>query len=350
MLQKDAKLIFISSVNSSDQATSFLYKLKDANEKLLNVVSYVCAHHKEEFDMHNVAVSCPCYRLNIPTYISMDANIKSTTNLFLEGAFTTELMGESIGQSYSAIYKVVSDASINHLEMCRLDTTESSVISNLSDTIFVYVDPAYTNNVSASGTGVAVVCPFKSHPQKTVVLGIEHYFLKTLTGDAAVQIAHCVYTLIKAVTLIHPFVRNVNIAVEGNSSQDSAVAISTIINSFATLPTKFVHIQDKASNLQWPMYILSNEKTAAFEQFIYAVNTSSFMASQVIASNTIQLSYDPIQYLIDQIKAIKVIPLKDGTQTFSAKQNTLSDDVIVATVMAHFMATSNKHTFKLISQ
>lgn len=349
MLQKDAKLIFISSVNSSDQSTSFLYKLRDANERLLNVVSYVCASHKEEFDMHNIAVSCPCYRLNIPTYISMDANIKSTTNLILEGSFATELMGESPASAHNTIYKIVNDASIDHLSMCRIDTTDPVILSKLLGQIYVYIDPAYTNNAAASGTGIAIVCPFKHNPRRAVVLGIEHYFLKSLTGDAAVQIAYCACSLIKAVALIHPFIKTAFIAVEGNSSQDSAVAIATIINDSSSIPTKFLHTQDKTSHLQWPMYLLTNEKTQAFEHFIYAINTSSLSTSQVITSNTIQLTYDPVEYLIDQIKAIKATPLKDGTQTYSAKHNNSSDDVVVATAMAYFLATSNRHIFKELS-
>lgn len=69
MLQKDAKIIFISSVNSADQATSFLYKLKDAQERLLNVVSYVCQEHRQDFDMQDSMVSCPCFRLHIPSMV-----------------------------------------------------------------------------------------------------------------------------------------------------------------------------------------------------------------------------------------------------------------------------------------
>nr|BEG23099.1 DNA packaging terminase subunit 1 [Macronycteris gammaherpesvirus 1] len=344
MLQKDAKIIFISSVNSSEQTTSFLFKLKDAHEKMLNVVSYVCPQHKEDFLLQESIVSCPCYRLHIPTYITIDESIKNTTNLFLEGVFTTELMGDA-SNIKDSMYKMVGDSALEQFDLCRVDLTHPETSQNLSSTLYMYIDPAYTNNTEASGTGIGAIIPL-SNSTKCIILGIEHFFLKELTGASTAQISNCAITLIKSILVLHPFIKQVNIAVEGNSSQDSAVAISIFMNECCPIPIKFVHHTERASGVQWPMYILGSEKAHAFESFIYALNSSTIKCSQTIVSNTIKLCFDPVSYLIDQIKAIKCYPLKDGGVSYCAKHNNSSDDTLVAVVMAYYIATSNKHTFK----
>ncbi|AJG42954.1 hypothetical protein KM481_gp24 [Harp seal herpesvirus] len=346
MLQKDAKLIFISSVNSSDQTTSFLFKLKNASEKMLNVVSYVCSDHREDFSLQDSIVSCPCYRLHIPTYITIDESVKNTTNLFLDGAFTTELMGDASNISHNNMHRIVGESAITQFDLCRMDSCASGIENILNPVLYIYIDPAYTNNSEASGTGVGAVATFKNTVNRAILLGIEHFFLKDLTGTAALQIANCALSLIKSILVLHPFFSSLHIVVEGNSSQDSAVAISTFISETSPIPAYFVHYTDKASKMQWPMHILGTEKSHAFESFIYAINSNTFGASQIIVSHTIKLSYDPVTYLIEQIKNIKRHPLKDGTFSYCAKNSSMSDDTLVAVVMAYYFAISNKYTFK----
>nr|UTK45373.1 DNA packaging terminase subunit 1 [Equid gammaherpesvirus 5]UTK45452.1 DNA packaging terminase subunit 1 [Equid gammaherpesvirus 5]UTK45531.1 DNA packaging terminase subunit 1 [Equid gammaherpesvirus 5]UTK45610.1 DNA packaging terminase subunit 1 [Equid gammaherpesvirus 5]UTK45689.1 DNA packaging terminase subunit 1 [Equid gammaherpesvirus 5] len=345
MLQKDAKIIFISSVNSSDQTTSFLYNLKNAKEKMLNVVNYVCPQHREDFSLQESVVSCPCYRLHIPTYITIDENIKDTTNLFMEGAFTTELMGDGAVPTRTNMHKVVSEPALEQFDLCRTDTGSEEARDGLEHTLYVYVDPAYTNNSEASGTGVGAVVSLRNK-ERSVVVGAEHFFLRELTGASALQIANCAIALIRSLAVLHPFLREAHVAIEGNSSQDSAVAIATFMSDCCPLPLKFLHHTDKASGVQWPMYMLGAEKAQAFESFIYALNSGTVSCSQTMVSNTIKLSFDPVAYLIEQIRAIKCYPLKDGSVTFCAKQKGSSDDTLVAVVMAHYFATSGKHVFK----
>ncbi|USL87424.1 MAG: ORF29 [Human gammaherpesvirus 8] len=349
MLQKDAKLIFISSVNSSDRSTSFLLNLRNAQEKMLNVVSYVCADHREDFHLQDALVSCPCYRLHIPTYITIDESIKTTTNLFMEGAFDTELMGEGAASSNATLYRVVGDAALTQFDMCRVDTTAQQVQKCLGKQLFVYIDPAYTNNTEASGTGVGAVVTSTQTPTRSLILGMEHFFLRDLTGAAAYEIASCACTMIKAIAVLHPTIERVNAAVEGNSSQDSGVAIATVLNEICPLTIHFLHYTDKSSALQWPIYMLGGEKSSAFETFIYALNSGTLSASQTVVSNTIKISFDPVTYLVEQVRAIKCVPLRDGGQSYSAKQKHMSDDLLVAVVMAHFMATDDRHMYKPIS-
>nr|CAC84324.1 terminase [Saimiriine gammaherpesvirus 2] len=346
MLQKDAKLIFISSVNSGDRATSFLFNLKNASEKMLNIVNYICPDHKDDFSLQDSLISCPCYKLYIPTYITIDETIKNTTNLFLDGAFTTELMGDMSGISKSNMHKVISEMAITQFDLCRADTTKPEIAQCLNSTMYIYIDPAYTNNSEASGTGIGAILTLKNNSSKCIIVGMEHYFLKDLTGTATYQIASCACSLIRASLVLYPHIQCVHVAVEGNSSQDSAVAISTLINECSPIKVHFIHYKDKTTTMQWPIYMLGAEKSIAFESFIYAINSGTISASQSIISNTIKLSFDPISYLIEQIRSIRCYPLRDGSHTYCAKKRTVSDDVLVAVVMAYFFATSNKHIFK----
>ncbi|AGY30712.1 ORF29 [Retroperitoneal fibromatosis-associated herpesvirus] len=350
MLQKDAKLIFISSVNSSDRATSFLLNLKNAQEKMLNVVSYVCSDHREDFHLQETLVACPCHRLYIPSYITIDSAIKSTTNLFLEGVFTTELMGDATSIGDSALHRVIGDAALTQLDMCRIDTTSLALQTRMGTDLFVYIDPAYTNNTEASGTGIGAIVTIADAPTKAIILGMEHFFLKELTGTAAYEIASCAGSMIKAIAVLHPNLERVHVAVEGNSSQDSAVAIATVLNELCSLPISFSHYTEKGGSLQWPIYMLGAEKSTAFEAFIYAVNSSTLGICQTIVSNTIKLTFDPVTYLVEQIKAIRCSPLKDGGRAYCAKQKHMSDDLLVAVVMAHFLATCDRCAFKPLSR
>lgn len=334
MLQKDAKLIFISSINSSETATSFLLKLKNASEHMLNIVTYVCPNHKEDFALQEGLVSCPCYRLTIPTYISIDERIKHTTNLFMEGAFETELVGGP-SANLAPQYRAVSETGLVQFDLCRADT--SKLKESVEATLYLYIDPAYSNNIDASGTGMGAVILSRGG-DRAYVTGLEHYFLRDLTGAAPVQIAMCAVQLIKTIHTLHSWIREVRLGVEGNSSQDSAVAIATFIDEASPIPVLFTQYTDKGG-IARPIYILGQEKSRAFERFIYAMNSGRIMASQITASNTIKLNFDPITYLIEQIKGLKTRPLQDGAVSFSAKQRHLSDDTLVAVVMAYYLAT-----------
>ncbi|AAM22132.1 cleavage/packaging protein [Suid gammaherpesvirus 3] len=344
MLQKDAKLIFISSSNSSDQSTSFLYKLKSADEKLLNVVSYVCSEHKEDFSLQDKIISCPCYRLHIPSYITIDTSIKNTTNLFMDGVFATELMGDADNQP-SVAFQIVSEVAISQFEMVRIDTSSDGVSKNIHPIVHMYIDPAYTNNTGASGTGISIIGCVQNCK---ILLGCEHFFLNELTGSASLDIGRCAVSLIKSVSLLHPSIKVVHISVEGNTSQDAAVAIANIIDECSHIPIKFYHHADKAKGAMWPMYIMGSEKAQAFESFIYALNSGTLKASQSITSHTIKLSYDPVSYLIEQIRAIKCITLKDGGHTYHAKTKNMSDDLLVAVVMSSHLANSSTLPFKAL--
>lgn len=344
MLQKDAKLIFISSVNSGEQTTSFLYNLKNASEKMINVVNYVCDMHMEDFNKQDTLTSCPCYRLYIPDFITINKDIKATTNLLLEGAFTTELLGSMTCQNNPGA-ALVSERALTALDFYRVETASS--VPSTENTLFVYIDPAYTNNSHASGTGIVAMAQCL-HNRKAVILGLEHFFLSGLSGTAAYNISYCVITLLKAILFQHPWIHEIKCIVEGNSNQDSAVAISSFIADDIPVSTMFATYRDK-KNMQWPIYMLGTDKAVAFEKFITALNNGQICASQTIVSNTIQLSFDPIGYLMEQIKNIKCIPQKNGMPIYQSKTKTMSDDVLIACVMTHYFLTTNKTTYTHVS-
>lgn len=348
MLQKDAKLIFISSVNSSDKATCFLDNLKNASEKMVNVVNYVCPEHEDDFSLQDTLLACPCYKLYIPIYISIDNNIKSTTNLFMDDVFNTELMGTlSTTTTYTNSKALISQHGYNQLDLFRLSTAEQDTSIKINQTLFVYIDPAYTSNHEASGTGIAAVVACHDNPNHVIILGLEHFFLKDLTGTSTHQIASCAALMIKAISVQHPSINKVCVAVEGNSSQDSGVAIATLLSEYCSLPTAFCHYSDKSQTVQLPIYILGQEKSIAFEKFICSVNSGLISASQTIVSHTIKLSFDPIVYLIDQMKAIKVTNTKDGRLLYNVNK-TSADDTLIATIMAHYMTITDKFVFKFL--
>ncbi|AAC58075.1 DNA packaging protein [Alcelaphine gammaherpesvirus 1] len=343
MLQKDAKIIFISSSNSSDQSTSFLYNLKGASERMLNVVSYVCSNHKEDFSMQDGLISCPCYSLHVPSYISIDEQIKTTTNLFLDGVFDTELMGDSSCGTLST-FQIISESALSQFELCRIDTASPQVQAHLNSTVHMYIDPAFTNNLDASGTGISVIGRLGAKTK--VILGCEHFFLQKLTGTAALQIASCATSLLRSVVIIHPMIKCAQITIEGNSSQDSAVAIANFIDECAPIPVTFYHQSDKTKGVLCPLYLLGQEKAVAFESFIYAMNLGLCKASQLIVSHTIKLSFDPVTYLLEQVRAIKCQSLRDGSHTYHAKQKNLSDDLLVSVVMSLYLSSANTLPFK----
>lgn len=340
MLQKDAKIVFISSVNTADASTSFLLKLRNASEKMLNIVSYVCPAHRENFSLQDALIACPCYRLMIPTYITINETVKTTTNLIMDGVFDTELVGDSYSGVQTSQCRVISELAASQLELCRIDTSVPE--ADPETTLTIYIDPAYSNNLDASGTGIAAV-QLCRNGRRTLILGLEHFFLRDLTGDAPIQIAMCAASLIRSIVALHPWISSARVAVEGNSSQDSAVAIASVLAESCPIRVSFARYRDK-TGISRPIYVLGQEKARAFQEFIYELNSGRLAASQIIVSNTIKLSYDPVAYLLDQIRGIKTRVLQDGSQTFTAKQPHLSDDTLVALVMAHYLARQD-HPF-----
>nr|AAF19294.1 29 [Murid gammaherpesvirus 4] len=342
MLQKDAKIFFISSVNSGEKTTSFLYNLKDANEKMVNVVSYVCSEHMEDFNKQSAITACPCYRLYVPEFITINDNIKCTTNLLLEGSFATELMGNMQSHTEVSGNSMIHESSLTRLDFYRCDTAGQGAPTT-ENTLFVYIDPAYGNNVHASGTGIVAMSHCK-HTKKCIILGLEHFFLNNLTGTAAHNIASCATALLEGILFQHPWIQEIRCIIEGNSNQDSAVAIATFISHNIKLPTLFASYRDK-TGMQWPIYMLSGDKTLAFQNFISSLNQGLLCASQTVVSNTVLLSSDPISYLIEQIKNTKCIYHKNKTITFQSKTHTMSDDVLIACVMTCYVMTTNKISY-----
>lgn len=93
LAQNTTKIIFISSTNTTNDATCFLTRLNNSPFDMLNVISYVCEEHVHVFSEKGDATACPCYRLHKPTFISISSEVRRTANMFLAGSFMDEIMG-----------------------------------------------------------------------------------------------------------------------------------------------------------------------------------------------------------------------------------------------------------------
>nr|WMD91527.1 DNA packaging terminase subunit 1 [Equid alphaherpesvirus 1] len=345
--QTNCKIIFVSSTNTGKASTSFLYNLKGAADDLLNVVTYICDEHMERVKAHTNATACSCYILNKPVFITMDGAMRNTAELFLPDSFMQEIIG---GGNVSGAHRdepVFTKTAQDRFLLYRPSTVANQDI--MSSDLYVYVDPAFTTNAMASGTGVAVVGRYRSN---WVVFGMEHFFLSALTGSSAELIARCVAQCLAQVFAIHkrPF-DSVRVAVEGNSSQDAAVAIATNIQlelntlrraDVVPMPgaVLFYHCTPHGSSVAYPFFLLQKQKTGAFDHFIKAFNSGSVLASQELVSNTVRLQTDPVEYLLTQMKNLtEVVTGTSETRVFTGKRNGASDDMLVALVMAVYLSS-----------
>lgn len=339
LAQNSTKIIFISSTNTTNDSTCFLTKLNNAPFDMLNVVSYVCEEHLQAFSEKSDATACPCYRLHKPTFISIDSDVRRTANMFLAGSFMDEIMGGTNKIAEDAA--LITDESREEFELFRYSTIQKNIHRYLGRYLSVYVDPAFTSNRRASGTGIAAVGNYRD---QYIVYGLEHYFLKNLLDSAETAIAECASHMILSVLTLHPFVSQLRITVEGNSNQAVAVRIACLIKqnivSSRNVDVVFYHTPDQ-NGIEQPFYIMGRDKRIAVENFIAKFNSSYIKASQELISHTIKLTYDPIEYLLEQLKNIHRITLHEYV-TYTGKKNHHSDDLVIALIMAVYMCSEDK--------
>lgn len=346
LAQNTTKIIFISSTNTTNDATCFLTKLNNSPFDMLNVISYVCEEHVQTFSEKGDATACPCYRLHKPTFISINSEVRRTANMFLAGSFMDEIMGGTNKIAESAA--LITDASREEFDVLRYSTLNRDIHHHLSSCLYVYVDPAFTSNRRASGTGVAAVGAYRD---QFIVYGLEHYFLRDLLDSSEASIAECTAHMLTSIIKIHPFMREIRVAVEGNSNQAAAVRIACMIKQSvlctANVLTTFYHTADQNDILQ-PFYLMGKDKRLAVENFIGKFNSGYIKASQELISYTIKLSYDPVDYLLDQLRNIHRITVNEHI-TYSAKKYNQSDDLVIALIMAVYLSAEDKvHSFRAL--
>ncbi|KAB2530333.1 hypothetical protein AMR77_25810, partial [Escherichia coli] len=353
--QANCKIIFVSSTNTGKASTSFLYNLRGSADALLNVVTYICDDHMPKVVTHTDATACSCYVLNKPVFIAMDGALRRTADLFLADSFMQEIIGGVVhceGRDRPVLTRPAGDRFL----LYRPSTANNS--SLMEPELYVYVDPAFTANTRASGTGVAVVGRYRS---TFIILAVEHFFLHALTGSASADIARCAAQCLAHVLALHPGAFSVAyVAVEGNSSQDSAVAIAAGVNAeFTRLMASrgagvrapdllFYHTAHPDGGVLYPYFLLGRQKTPAFEHFIKKFNSGEILASQEAVSLTVRLQKDPVEYLFDQLANITETIVPGSEQrAYSGKRGKTADDMMLATVMATYLAASPqlKHSF-----
>lgn len=310
---------------------------------MLNVVSYVCEEHIQAFSEKGDATACPCYRLHKPTFITLNSEVRKTANMFMPGSFMDEIMGGTNKISEETV--LITDQSREEFDLFRYSTVNPRFHPHLGRTLSVYVDPAFTSNRRASGTGVAAVGLYRD---QYIVYGMEHYFLKDLSDSAENAIADCVSHMVASILTLHPFLAQVCVTVEGNSNQAAAVRIATVIRDNLA-PTGvellFYHSPDQNEILQ-PFYLMQRDKRLAVEEFIAKFNSAYVKASQELISHTIKLSHDPVDYFLDQLRHIQRITLQEYV-TYNAKRHQNPDDLVIALIMAvHLCAPDKTFAFR----
>nr|AMJ53948.1 DNA packaging terminase subunit 1 [Human betaherpesvirus 5] len=337
LAQNTTKIIFISSTNTTSDATCFLTRLNNAPFDMLNVVSYVCEEHLHSFTEKGDATACPCYRLHKPTFISLNSQVRKTANMFMPGAFMDEIIGGTNKISQNTV--LITDQSREEFDILRYSTLNTNAYDYFGKTLYVYLDPAFTTNRKASGTGVVAVGAYR---HQFLIYGLEHFFLRDLSESSEVAIAECAAHMIISVLSLHPYLDELRIAVEGNTNQAAAVRIACLIRqsvqSSTLIRVLFYHTPDQ-NHIEQPFYLMGRDKALAVEQFISRFNSGYIKASQELVSYTIKLSHDPIEYLLEQIQNLHRVTLAEGTTArYSAKrQNRISDDLIIAVIMATYL-------------
>ncbi|AVT50765.1 DNA packaging terminase subunit 1 [Cervid alphaherpesvirus 2] len=345
--QASCKIIFVSSTNTGKASTSFLYNLRGASDELLNVVTYICNEHTPRVAAHGGATACSCYVLNRPVFVAMDAAARRTAETFLPDSFMQEIIGGGEVARRAEPAAVFTRAAGEQFLLYRPSTAAER--GPWPERLYMYIDPAFTSNARASGTGVAVV---GRHRGSWLVLGLEHFFLPALTGGSAAAIARCAVRCFAQVMAVHRRrLGGLFVAVEGNSSQDSAVAIalgvrreldSLAASGAVPMPaeTRFYHCRPPGSAVAYPFFLLQKQKTAAFDHFIRLFNSGRVLASQDLASLTVRLQTDPVEYLFAQLQNLTESTAGPGeARAFSGKRRGAADDLMVALVMAVFVGS-----------
>lgn len=342
LAQHTTKIVFISSTNTTNDATCFLTKLHNSPFDMLNVVSYVCEEHMQTFSEKGDATACPCYRLHKPTFITISSEVRKTANMFLAGSFMDEIIGGTNKIAESA--GLITDESREEFDVFRYSTVNKNIQEYLGHYLYVYLDPAFTSNRRASGTGIAAVGTYRD---QLLVYGLEHYFLKDLLDSSENAIAECAAHMLLSVVHLHPFLKGIRVAVEGNSNQAAAVRIACIIkqNILANknVDVSFYHTADQ-NGIEQPFYIMGKDKRLAVEKFIGKFNSGYIKASQELVSYTIKLTYDPVDYFLDQLRNIHRVTINEYV-TYSAKRPSASDDLVIAVIMAVHMCSDDSKRF-----
>lgn len=249
-----------------------------------------------------------------------------------------EIMGGTNKISEETV--LITDDSREEFDLFRYSTTNPQFHAHLDTSLCVYVDPAFTSNRRASGTGVAAVGRYRD---QFIVYGMEHYFLKDLLDSSETSIADCVSHMLLSILALHPFVNQLRVTIEGNSNQAAAVRIACIIKhnlSASHVDLLFYHTPDQ-NEIKQPFYLMNRDKRLAVEDFIAKFNSSYIKASQELISHTIKLSHDPVEYFLEQLRHIQRITLNEYV-TYNAKKQNHSDDLVIALIMAVHMCSPDK--------
>ena len=382
------KIVLTSSIKTSSDKTSFLLKTHNSGAPYYHVCSSCEADSAKMMSLSD-AIACDHFYLSMPPYVYSDTLQKRVMNSLRDNMFATEQMGITKGcndpilpgnnqniidtlkdphtrKTFVIDANCILDASVIHgMRFYTTSIDTFSYINDLSTTLVMYVDPAYTANENASATGIAVVSTTEVNGVlKIVGLHLENYSLPDHKEPASDRIGALAAGAINTLSNLYrlsdgcPHFRTAIIAVEDNSCEANCVRVCSMIDKLLGavcphLTVKFLHrpfrtkdltamgfVVNSGDNLNQlcsdlPGFHLSSEKSIAFDNFILDANAGNIVMAMLVTSHTIAsngqiMDHSPSQYLSYQLEKVR----------YKGKVGNQQDDVAVAFILAHYIWTN----------
>ena len=344
----------MSSANTSSMDTCGLFAAKNTSVPYLTVVT-VCPEDVKRVAALPNAMSCHHFILAIPSHISCNPQQKALMDSLAKGSYATEIQGvlpaqcddDDSGNNYTSDVTnfylnptVISDMTERfNLHSCDgLFVNILSDTSLVSDSIFVYIDPAFTvdkqGQTPASRTGLAIFSKYKVSQKrcKGLLLSAKEIKLLNHNLEASKVIAcTCGMQIIELLTVMPKTFNRIVVAVESNSNENAAFQITSVIkrllNSYEDkfgFSVWFWHHRSKETMTLG--YRLGNEKSLACSQFADDFNKRCVKLSM-------SMPVDDIRILSDQLKRFR----PNGKPIDKSQ-----DDVALSVIMAyHIMLNDN---------
>ena len=384
--RRGTKLVLTSSMNTAADKTCSLLKLERTGAAYYRVC-FSCPGDVPRVAESPEAIACHHYIMSLPPHITTDVVQKTVMNTLEPNSYETENMGVTLGGEdghpggccgYSL--SMFSRSVVREMREGQSDLDTFNNLKCLGDTLFLYVDPAYTTNSSVSASGIACVCRFTPAPPRpagalrsgpssktrrmAVVLGVDEVRLIDHSVPAHVFIGLAVLRLLQQVVNVHACPRTHSsrfkaavIAVESNSNEHMAVQICQFVNAAAsktagplhTLSLKFTHRRrtDKDAKsvglrsvrefgtAEVAGFFLDRQKKTLVGLFQMAFNSRVVRLSMNLVSPTLEHSgQDPRALIADQLSKFRAdAKPQDNTQ----------DDVAIALILAYNLLLNERN-------
>lgn len=355
-IRSGCQVIFLSSANSGDRQRCQLAKLEKQKGIFYQVVSYVCPEHAAVLMKKKTAITCPCYTF-IPHHITMTSTHKESLDIIQKDAFFNEILGGGMKpiSTREEVNTVIAPEKLKLLAHSCIETRQW--IAKLGQSLFVYVDPAYSaTDGRASGTGVCVVS--RLSPQYTVVLGCEQYYLSQEDLlDSTDVIAGLVAHLLANICQLHSqgnnctHFRRIYYAVESNLSEANCVQICKAISTrfcalytSASRPTmkSFCRYTSDKKSMKWGFQLTGTNKTKFCEKAISMINNGHILMSTSLLSYS--MAENAVDTLCCQLQNVRSEVTSSGHVRYTGKLDHTNDDLFVSFCMSIGLLLNENNT------